>query len=189
MDYTISRSEKKRRAKSVEQLAGELARLSDAEIDKLPCDDALREDIRAARTMQAGSWKRQLKYIAKSLRQGDPDPMYRFLAEQKGSKIEQEREFHELERLRDDIISDAMAGWNEACANNDQLYPENLESNAVAAALNMYPGLDENNIKTLAIRFAVTRKTVHKKGLFRALKAAKDRLQYVKKIDSSDESG
>ena len=42
MEQQISRSEQKRRAKSLEDLAAELADLSVADIKRLPCDDFLK---------------------------------------------------------------------------------------------------------------------------------------------------
>ncbi|MBI4792885.1 MAG: DUF615 domain-containing protein, partial [Deltaproteobacteria bacterium] len=69
MEYSLSRTEKKRRARNLEQLGAELAELSPQEISKLPCDQFIRDEIMAVRDLKAGARKRQLKYLAKNLRQ------------------------------------------------------------------------------------------------------------------------
>ena len=69
MDSQLSRSEKKRRAKALEQLVQELASLPPGEIAKLPCDKDLRDEILAAGSLKSGARKRQLKYATKLLRE------------------------------------------------------------------------------------------------------------------------
>jgi len=121
MEYSLSRTEKKRRARNLEQLAAELAELSPQEIGKLPCDQFIRDEIIAVQDLKAGARKRQLKYIAKNLRQMDAEPLYDFLTERKGSALQQRKEFHELENLRDSIINDALAAAGEMTDPDDEL--------------------------------------------------------------------
>ena len=68
-EYTVSRSEQKRRAKDLEKLALELCDLPDSDLQKLPCEPVLREDIKETKTLKGGARKRQIKYVAKSLRE------------------------------------------------------------------------------------------------------------------------
>ncbi len=107
MDYRVSRTEKKRQAKEIETLSKELAELSPAELLKLPCDDFLREELKAVRKLKAGSRKRQIKYIAKELRQQPVDKFLDFLEERRGSRLKLTIEHKELERLKYDIIAAA----------------------------------------------------------------------------------
>ena len=55
MDSQLSKSEKKRRAKGLEQLVNELASLSDRDIKTLPCDQEIQDEIRSARNLKGGA--------------------------------------------------------------------------------------------------------------------------------------
>lgn len=173
MEQQISRSEQKRRAKSLEDLASELVALSANEIKRLPCDDFLRQEIRNTSDMKAGSRKRQIKYIAKQIRQADFEPLFNFLAEQKGSKLKQNKTFHELERLRDDIMTEAIEAQREAEGRNERL-DSTWESHLIDVATSQFPGLDQTAAKNAAIKFARSRKPAFSREVFRLLKAAMD---------------
>ncbi|MDH5299081.1 MAG: DUF615 domain-containing protein [Desulfobulbaceae bacterium] len=177
MDNTISRSEQKRRAKSIEQLAHELVELSTAIIGKLPCDDFLRREIITARPLTGGARKRQIKYIAKELRQIDPDPLLAFLEERKGSNLKRDRELHELERLRQDILSEAIEAFQEAQANGLPL-GDDWQSELAAAVAESTPGLDLQAVNAAARSFARIRKPAYGRELFRLLRAAKEQAGY-----------
>lgn len=181
--YSISRSEQKRRAKNLEKLALELSELSSSDILQLPCDPALRQEISDVRELKAGARKRQLKYIAKTLRQMDADPLFSYLAERKGSKLQEKKEFKRIERLRDDILNDAILAFQEAEAQEEGeevLRPASWRSGALNEALTGLPGLDEQELRALAERYARTRRPAHRRELFRLLKAARERQQFRK---------
>lgn len=171
MDHDISRSEQKRRAKGLEDLAAELIDLSTSEIKRLPCDDFIKEEILNTADMQGGSRKRQIKYIAKQFRQADFEPLFTFLAEQKGSKLKQNKKFHELERLRDDIVTEAIEAGREAEGRNERL-DSSWESELISLVARQFPGLDQTAVKTAAINFSKSRKPVFNREIFRLLKAA-----------------
>jgi len=177
MEQQISRSEQKRRAKSLEDLASELVALSANEIKRLPCDDFLRQEIRNTSDMKAGSRKRQIKYIAKQIRQADFEPLFNFLAEQKGSKLKQNKTFHELERLRDDIMTEAIEAQREAEGRNERL-DSTWESHLIDVATSQFPGFDQIAAKNAAIKFARSRKPAFSREVFRLLKAAMDQLNF-----------
>jgi len=176
--YTLSRSEQKRRAKEFEKLAKELCGLPDTEIVKLPCDLALREDIKETRKLKAGARKRQIKFIAKNLREIDAAPLFAFLAKRQGSKLRDKQEFQMLERLRDDILNDAIAARQEADRNNADP-PSHWNSGALNAALVNFPELHEMELRQLAERFARTKKPALRRELFRILRAAQERSRYL----------
>ncbi len=184
--YTISRSEQKRRARNLEKLAQELSELSNNDIRQLPCDPVLKQEISDSRELKAGARKRQLKYIAKSLRQMDAEPLFAYLANRKGSKLQENKEFKLIERLRDDIINDAIFAFREAEEDDadDTLRPA-WNSSALNEALSSLPGLDERELRGLAERYARTRKPAHSRELFRILKAAQERQQYKKQRDQT----
>jgi ribosome-associated protein len=179
MQMDISRSEKKRQAVRVEKLAGELADLSPTEIRKLPVDDFLKQEILALLKLQAGARKRQIKFIAKELR--EHEQMYHdlsaYLAQRKGSRIREKDQFHELENLRQAIITDAISALEEARA-QDLPLPADWPSPSLEQVALLFPALDLENIRVLASRFARTRKIAHSREIFRQLKSARERKEY-----------
>ncbi len=169
----LSRSEQKRRAKNIEKLTTELADLSPGDINRLPCEKWLQDEIADIATLKAGARKRQLKYVTKNLRAMDPEPLFDFLSEQKGSRLKQNREFQELEKTRDRIIDDVLAAATEANAAGEQVL-EDYQSPALDAAINLFPDLKANEVRTSALRFVRTRKITHSREIFRSLKTAAD---------------
>ncbi len=177
MDHLVSRSEKKRRAKNIEKLAQELVSLSPVIIKKLPCDSWMQTEILDAANMKAGARKRQVKYITKNLRSIDTDPLFDFMAAQKGSRLKDKKEFQELERLRDAIIDEALAADRDAKHDGSPVDPH-YPSGAIDDALESLAGLDENDLRRSAISFAKTRKITHSREIFRTLKAASERQKW-----------
>jgi ribosome-associated protein len=175
----ISKTVQKQQAKQLEVLAHELATLSQAELAALPADEALKTEIRETRGLKGGSLKRQVKYIAKTLRQGDPEPILEFLAHRRGSKLKQDREFHELERLRDAIIAEAIDAHRQAQMEGEPFLEKEWESDALTAAVENWPGLDRVAVHRAATRFAVSRKPDYKRDIFRQLKAAMEKQQFA----------
>jgi len=173
-NYTISRSEKKRRAKNVENLALELAKLPRAAIQAMDLPDELVENISSLASLKTGSLKRQLKFIAKLLRQIDSEPIYAFLEANKGSKLRETKNFHVLERLRDDFIGDAFEHMEE----NETFFETKWQSPALTEILRLFPSLDEHELRLLAERFFRTRKPTHKREIFRLLKAAQEQQRF-----------
>jgi ribosome-associated protein len=179
MDNQVSRSEKKRRAKNIEKLAQELVSLSATDIKKLPCESWLQLEIQDAANMKAGARKRQIKYITKKLRSLDSDPLFEFMSQQKGSRLKEKTEFHELERIRDAIIDDVLAADQDAKKENRAIDPH-YYSEALNSVLENIAHLDGNDLRRSALRFARTRKTTHSREIFRALKAAFERQKWQK---------
>jgi ribosome-associated protein len=175
----ISKTAKKRQAGQIEDLARELIELGAAELAALPTDDALKDEIRATKGLKAGARKRQIKHIAKELRRGDPEPLLAFLAQRRGSKLQKDREFQELEQLRDAIIAEAIASQRENESAGLSLREQDWESAALAEAADRWPDLDRPAIHLAATRFAMSRKPVYKRDIFRQLKAAKERQHYA----------
>ncbi|MFH1217201.1 MAG: ribosome biogenesis factor YjgA [Pseudomonadota bacterium] len=184
MDYQLSRSEKKRRAKNVEELAAALVGLSPQDIRKLPCDDFIKSEILATQPLKAGARKRQIKYLTKNLRKLDTGPLFDFMEEEKGSHLKQKKEFHELENLRDTIINEAIAAAETADEVQEEL-DRSWDSPALDAAAENFPDLDVNEVRTSAWRYTRNRKTTFSREIFRLLKAASER----KKWSTDQESG
>ena len=186
MDLQLSKSEKKRRAKSIEQLVYELASLPDREILVLPCDQEIQEEIRSAKNLKGGAKKRQLKYATKLLRDKSIDELYEFLEKKKGSLLKKNREFHDLEHLRNLLVDEAVQHYEDMMHNNGYINenePSDLfrESEALNVIEDHFPDIDQALLKNAALQFARTRNRKFSRELFRILKAAQEKKQYSKR--------
>ncbi len=178
MDKSISRSEKKRRAKNVEQLVRELIDLSQNDISRLECDSFLQKEIAAVKRLKGGARKRQIKYIAKELRNTDHEPLLLFLQEKKGSRLKKNQEFHDLERLRDTIINDTLAALKMAEEEGVELEPD-WNSTGIDSALYKLPNVNESSLRKSARIYARTRNPAHSREIFRTLKAASEQKRFA----------
>lgn len=179
MDHTISRTEKKRQAKEIETLSMELAELPPADLARLPCDDFLREEIRAVANLKGGSRKRQIKYIAKELRQQPVDGILDFLEERRGSRLKGKIEHKELERLRNDIIAAAIDEYNDR-EDPESYFTISRDAPIFHRVLEMFPTLNIEDLARAAEDFAVTRKPGKSREIFKTLKAAAEKRKYTK---------
>ena len=172
MAYHISRSEKKRRAKHLESLVKELASCSAAVIKKLPCDDFVKEELLHVIKIKGGAKNRQIKYITKYLRKNNnADALFDYVTAQKGSKLKENATFHELEKFRDDIISDVLVAEEQAFHNNETI-GEDWPSMALDIVKKRFPALDEMDIRRAATSFAKSHKINYTREIFRLLRAA-----------------
>ena len=177
MDHTTSRTEKKRQAKEIEALSTELAELPPADLAKLPCDDFLRGEIKLVRKLKAGSRKRQIKYIAKELRQQPVDEILQFLEERRGSRLKLAIAHKELERLRNDIIGAAIDQYNDR-QDHDSYFVMDRDATPLKRAIDMFPTLKLEALAKAAENFAVTRKMSLSREIFRTLKAAAEKQKF-----------
>ena len=176
-EYRISRTEKKRRAKEIEALSQELASLPPADLTRLPCDDFLREEIRLIGKLKGSSRKRQVKYIAKELRQQPVDEILAFLEERKGSRLGDNMAHRELERLRNDIIAAAIDQYNDR--EEEGFFTMDRQTSPLLQAQKMFPDLDIESIAKAADNFAVNRRVTHSREIFKTLKASAERLKFT----------
>jgi ribosome-associated protein len=177
MNLSISRSGKKREAKTLETLAHELTELSATDIRKLPCGDALKEEITLTKTLKGGARKRQQKHIAKELRNMEPEPLYDFLTEKKGSRLRQNKEFHALEQLREQIIDEVLHAAQLA-QQEGEILAENWKSSTVESIGKQLPSLDLAAVNRAAVRYGRSRKPAYRREIFRQLRAAHERLGF-----------
>jgi ribosome-associated protein len=155
-----SRSAMKRAAKAVEELARQMVDMPEAEWKKLPASPALRREIELARVTKGhGSRKRQTKHLAALLRQmeEETEELQAFLSGLDQVHLREQRDFHELEDLRDRICN------------------PDLSEAALDEAASAMPGLDRGAISRLA-------GSVHAHGdrrafreIFRRLREAKEK--------------
>ena len=79
METKLSKSEKKRRAKGIEQMVNELVKLPAGVINNLPCDQEVKDEIGMTKDLKSGTRKRQIKYITKILREQPIEDLLLFL--------------------------------------------------------------------------------------------------------------
>jgi len=160
MDEPKSRTEKKREAALLEDLARELSGLGAAAIAALPVDPALLNEIReTARVRQHGARKRQVKFLAKTLRHADPDLVQRLmdvLSDRHRSHLSESKRHRELEKLRDRLL-------DPACSDD-----------ALAEVEERFPGADLDGIRSLVNRSAERYLPKYSREIFRRLRTASE---------------
>ncbi len=170
----VSRSEKKRQFKQVEMAARECVALSDVELGRIGVSDEVRHALSLCRTTKGGALKRQIKFVAKLLRQEDVASVLHFLKQKKGSKLEEERLFHDAEHWRDLVINEAIESLEEH-RREQQPWPVTWQSPVIDRLLQRYPGLDEHDLRQAAHHYARSRNKAYYRELFRMVKAAAER--------------
>jgi ribosome-associated protein len=191
MDSQLSKSEKKRRAKGIEQLVSELAALPLGEIASLPCDQEIRAEIGSAKNLKGGARKRQLKYATKLLRDKPAEDLYDFLALKKGSMLKEKREFHELEHFRNTLITEAVQFYEEMMHDNGYMNENEPveflpESKTIQDIVNHLPEVDQVSLKNAAMQFARTRNRKFSRELFRIMKAAREKTHFSQQQDKNN---
>jgi ribosome-associated protein len=177
----ISRSEMKRIYKQVGELAKEVADLSDRELKSFPGGTVIHEEIIATRGLKGGAKNRQIKYLAKVLRQGPLDEIYLFVTNRKGSNLHAKKQFHVAERLRDTLINEAVAIHQE-CLSMQIPFEPDWESDFVDEVLVEYQILKEKEMRQVIYQYVTTHNKLHYRELFRMMKAAVDQKERTEKI-------
>lgn len=167
----ISRSEQKRLYKQVEELAGELAELSDSDLKLLPAEDEVRQEIVSCRGLQTGARKRQIKYLAKVLRRYPLDEVYSFMQARKGSALKTKQLFHRAEHWRDVLITEAVE-MHEESLRSQQPFALQWHSDLISGLMEELPGIDENDLRRALHHYGRTRNRTYYKEVFRMIKAA-----------------
>ena len=107
-----SKSAVKRQMTALQDLGAELVALTPKEMAKIPiADDTLLRAIDLARTIHSNSGlRRQMQYIGKLMRNVDAEPIARALSDLHQQHQHDVSVFHELEELRDHLISTGPNG-------------------------------------------------------------------------------
>ncbi len=170
----LSKSELKRRHKQVEAAAREISALNDNELERLNLGGELIESVRLCRKLKGGALKRQIKYVAKLLKEQPVDEILNLLARQKGSKLQENKYHHQAERLRDAIINEALDYRDESLQAGVQMEMD-WRSTALEEAISLYPELDEKELRRSAYQYVKRRNKVHSRELFRLIRAAAEK--------------
>ena len=184
MIVEMSRSEQKRRMKQLEKLVAELSSLPSSLIDQLPCPEEIRSLFHEALNMKGGTRNRHIKYITKVLKTEPVEELYTFLSEKKGKTMQVNKEFHELEYLREELLSEAIEQHRVARHEHEEL-EEDWPSKIAEKICNEYPGLDRTLLTRLSWMYARSRNSRHSRELFRLIRAAHEQAVYSRKIDKN----
>lgn len=133
-DYGPSRSQQRREALEVLELAGQLVELPPARLAKLELPDNVREEIANVRRITSHvARKRQLAFLAKLMRRHEDDAFAAVraaLGENRERQRQETAAMHRLEALRDSLLDDA----GEA---------------ALAALIARHPDVDRQHLRAL----------------------------------------
>ena len=109
-----SKSARKREAASLQELGVKLSALPDQEIKDLDLPETLFIALRALRRLPShGAQVRQRQYIGKLMREIDPEPVLAKLAERKQRHDVEIRQFQQIERWRDRLLSEDGSAVDE----------------------------------------------------------------------------
>ncbi len=187
MDETISRSEQKRRYKQIEDVAQELTELTDNDLKKFPGDQVICTEIKAIRALSGGARKRQVKHLAKILRQGPSmDAIYDFLSKRKGSQLKEKTRLHEAEHLRDALINEAMADFQHSRSLQREWEPS-WRSDIFGPATAKYQGLDEEALRKTIYQYVRSHNRLYYRELFRMIKSAFDQFERDRRKETGEE--
>lgn len=170
MTERISKSEMKRRFKQEEEAASELALLSDKDLKKLEVGDELKKEILECRRVKTGARKRQVKYMAKLMREESVGDILDFLAARKGSKLKENKLHHEAERLRDAVITEAIEQQQLSLQQRKPFEPD-WKGQEIDNLTSRY-SIDSGDLRRTVHQYVKTRFHNHYKEVFRIVKAA-----------------
>src|SRR5450631_4583346 len=120
-EQRLSKSARKREAATLQELGVQLSALPDQEIKALGLPDSLFTALRDLRRLPShGAQVRQRQYIGKLMRTIDPEPVLAKLAERKQRHDMEIRQFQQIERWRDRLLSEPAAAVPELL----QEYPQ-----------------------------------------------------------------
>lgn len=100
----ISKSTIKRDAEILKKLGSELVKLSKNELAKIPLDDDLLHAIELAKKIKKESYRRQIQWIGKLLRNRNIEAIKNALDKLKNRHNSQNMLLRKLEKLRDNLI-------------------------------------------------------------------------------------
>ncbi len=181
MTERISKSAQKRRFKDEESAAAEVALLSDKDIKKLPVGQAVKDEIVNCRGLKGGALKRQIKYLAKVMREDSVGEILEFLADRKGSKLKENKLHREAERMRDVIINEAIED-QQSCLQAGIVWEPNWHGEAIDSFVRQYP-VDGGDLRKVVFQYVKTRIHNQNREVFRIVKAALEKEEQLRRMD------
>jgi ribosome-associated protein len=122
-----SKSQRKRDAKKIQDLASTLLQMSDSQFNRIPFPEVLDIALRQGRKIKSHvARKRQMQFIAKLLRQHDLTPIMDAIALDRDQLRQNTVRFHVLEQWRDRLIEMGDAELAEFCTANPKANRQQL---------------------------------------------------------------
>ncbi len=122
-----SKSGKKRAQEVIQKLTKELVDLKDGEFAALEIDADLRDEIQVARDLKSPpARRRQLRYLAHQVADGDVESLQAALDKLKAGKRSDAEDFQKLEILREQIVAGDESTVLQICADLPNCDPKNL---------------------------------------------------------------
>lgn len=123
----ISKSQRKREANEILDLAKQLVSMTESRLKKMPLDPDLRDEVNFARNIRAhGARKRQLMTVGKILRRSDNEELLDAVNNVNQKNRQENARFHHIEAWRNKLIE-----------GSDKELSELLEQTTVANAQNL----------------------------------------------------
>lgn len=112
--HYISKSQLKREVEALQDLGVRLTKLSADTLKKFAMDEDLLNALLFAQTITSnGARRRQMQYIGKLMRKVDAEKLHRQYDQYQHSRSELNAKFHQLEILRDRLISEGDIAIND----------------------------------------------------------------------------
>ena len=99
-----SKSQRKREALALQALGGSLTALGESDLARIPLWPDLEAAVAGARGLERAARRRQIRYIARLLREGDPRPIERALDTVLRPGRREAARHRRIERLRDALV-------------------------------------------------------------------------------------
>ncbi|MFI3247470.1 MAG: ribosome biogenesis factor YjgA [Ferrimonas sp.] len=122
-DDWISKSQLKREAEYHQKLGEELLELNPGQLAKVPLDDDLLVALQLAHKIRNKheAYRRQRQYIGKLMRNRDPEPIEAALNVFRNESALANQRFHQLEVLRDQLLTGSNDALQHALNEHPQL--------------------------------------------------------------------
>jgi ribosome-associated protein len=185
MTEYISKSARKRRFKDEEAVAEELSLLNDKDLKLLPAGNVVKEEMMRCRSLQGGARKRQVKYLAKVMREEPVDDILNFLSERKGSQAKVAKQQREIERLRDVVINEAIEAHLETIRYGETFEPD-WQGEEIDGVIAKYQ-IDSADFRKAVYQYVKTRLHGYYREVFRILKAAMDKDEMMRRRQQAEE--
>lgn len=150
MDESVSKSQKKRDAESLQKLGIELVSLSLEKLESLPLTDDLRRALIEAKALRShGAVRRQAQLIGKLMRSADYEAIRAGYDAMQAEDNAMTARFHEVEHWRDRLIHEDRVALTEF--------------------VDQYPSVDVQHLRQLVKKAVEEKKTARHPGAGKAL--------------------
>lgn len=109
----VSKSEIKRDAENLKQLGQKIVDLPETALDQIPLDEQLADAVHLAKRLSRESYRRQIQYIGKLLRQRDVEPIQNALDKIENKHNQQQVLLHQIENYRQSLIENGDQTINQ----------------------------------------------------------------------------